>query len=82
MRGLSAIRYIFFETLPAFLMGVVIFVGALTGVRAPGQPTTNATSKGSASAPTPNRDEPFMGPHKAYEYEDNVRGPTGNDLPK
>lgn len=29
MRGLQAIRYIFFETLPAFLMGVVIFVGIL-----------------------------------------------------
>lgn len=29
MRGLSAIRYIFFETLPAFLMGVVIFIGLL-----------------------------------------------------
>ena len=26
MRGLNAIRYIFFETLPAFLMGAVIFV--------------------------------------------------------
>lgn len=29
MRGLQAIRYIFFETLPAFLMGVLIFVGIL-----------------------------------------------------
>jgi lipopolysaccharide export system permease protein len=29
MRGFKAIRYIFFETLPAFLMGVVIFVGIL-----------------------------------------------------
>lgn len=29
MRGLLAIRYIFFETLPAFLMGVVVFVGIL-----------------------------------------------------
>lgn len=29
MRGLKAIRYIFFETLPAFLMGVLIFVGIL-----------------------------------------------------
>ena len=29
MRGLKAIRYIFFETLPAFLMGVFIFVGIL-----------------------------------------------------
>jgi len=29
MRGLQAIRYIFFETLPAFLLGVVIFVGIL-----------------------------------------------------
>lgn len=29
MRGLQAIRYIFFETLPAFLMGVVVFVGIL-----------------------------------------------------
>ena len=29
MRGLQAIRYIFFETLPAFLMGVVIFIGIL-----------------------------------------------------
>ncbi len=29
MRGIQAIRYIFFETLPAFIMGVVIFVGIL-----------------------------------------------------
>lgn len=29
MRGTRAIRYIFFETLPAFLMGVLIFVGIL-----------------------------------------------------
>ncbi len=29
MRGLLAIRYIFFETLPAFLMGVVVFVSIL-----------------------------------------------------
>jgi lipopolysaccharide export system permease protein len=29
MRGLKAIQYIFFETLPAFLMGVVIFIGIL-----------------------------------------------------
>lgn len=29
MRGLQAIRYIFFETLPAFLMGVLIFVTIL-----------------------------------------------------
>lgn len=29
MRGLQAIRYIFFETLPAFLMGVLIFVAIL-----------------------------------------------------
>lgn len=29
MRGLQAIRYIFFETLPAFLMGVLVFVGIL-----------------------------------------------------
>ncbi len=29
MRGLQAIRYIFFETLPAFLMGVVVFVSIL-----------------------------------------------------
>ena len=29
MRGLRAGRYIFFETLPAFLMGVLIFVGIL-----------------------------------------------------
>ena len=29
MRGLQSIRYIFFETLPAFLMGVLIFLGIL-----------------------------------------------------
>lgn len=29
MRGLQSIRYIFFETLPAFLMGVLVFVGIL-----------------------------------------------------
>lgn len=29
MRGLQSIRYIFFETLPAFLMGVVVFVAIL-----------------------------------------------------
>lgn len=29
MRGFKAIQYIFFETLPAFLMGVVVFVGIL-----------------------------------------------------
>jgi lipopolysaccharide export system permease protein len=29
MRGLQAIRYIFFETLPAFLMGVVVFIAIL-----------------------------------------------------
>jgi lipopolysaccharide export system permease protein len=29
MRGLQAIRYIFFETLPAFLMGVLIFIAIL-----------------------------------------------------
>lgn len=29
MRGLQAIRYIFFETLPAFLMGVLVFVGIM-----------------------------------------------------
>ena len=29
MRGTQAVRYIFFETLPAFLMGVVVFVGIL-----------------------------------------------------
>ncbi|HMN67912.1 MAG TPA: LPS export ABC transporter permease LptF [Bdellovibrionales bacterium] len=29
MRGFQAIRYIFFETLPAFLMGVLVFVGIL-----------------------------------------------------
>jgi len=29
MRGFQAVRYIFFETLPAFLMGVLVFVGIL-----------------------------------------------------
>lgn len=29
MRGFQAVRYIFFETLPAFLMGVMVFVGIL-----------------------------------------------------
>lgn len=29
MRGFQSIRYIFFETLPAFLLGVVVFVGIL-----------------------------------------------------
>ncbi len=29
MRGLQTVRYIFFETLPAFLMGVLVFVGIL-----------------------------------------------------
>ncbi len=29
MRGLHSIRYIFFETLPAFLMGVLVFLGIL-----------------------------------------------------
>ncbi len=29
MRGLHAVRYIFFETLPAFLMGVLVFVSIL-----------------------------------------------------
>lgn len=29
MRGLQSVRYIFFETLPAFLLGVLIFVGIL-----------------------------------------------------
>jgi lipopolysaccharide export system permease protein len=29
MRGFQAVRYIFFETLPAFIMGVVIFVSIL-----------------------------------------------------
>jgi lipopolysaccharide export system permease protein len=29
MRGLHSVRYIFFETLPAFLLGVLIFVGIL-----------------------------------------------------
>jgi lipopolysaccharide export system permease protein len=29
MRGFQSVRYIFFETLPAFLMGVMIFVGIL-----------------------------------------------------
>lgn len=34
MRGLQAIRYIFFETLPAFLMGLLIFVGILLMMQA------------------------------------------------
>jgi lipopolysaccharide export system permease protein len=34
LRGLKAIRYIFFETLPAFLMGVVVFVGILLMMQA------------------------------------------------
>lgn len=34
MRGLKAIRYIFFETLPAFLMGVIIFVGIILMMQA------------------------------------------------
>ncbi|MBX3021930.1 MAG: LPS export ABC transporter permease LptF [Bdellovibrionales bacterium] len=34
MRGLKAIRYIFFETLPAFLMGVLIFVGIILMMQA------------------------------------------------
>jgi lipopolysaccharide export system permease protein len=34
LRGLQAIRYIFFETLPAFLMGVVIFVTILLSMQA------------------------------------------------
>jgi len=34
LRGLQAIRYIFFETLPAFLLGLVIFIGILLMMQA------------------------------------------------
>lgn len=34
MRGFQAIRYIFFETLPAFLVGVVVFIGILLMMQA------------------------------------------------
>jgi lipopolysaccharide export system permease protein len=34
LRGLQAIRYIFFETLPAFLMGLVIFISILLMLQA------------------------------------------------
>lgn len=34
MRGLQAIRYIFFETLPAFLMGLVVFITILLMLQA------------------------------------------------